>query len=709
MRYLPYVYFLRIPLLFAIAVVILPVTGLWLAQPTIGGFFDLDFWGTAVVSIAALLLSSVLSINTNLVLLYGRARFFAAKLSPEALKTSWSIGALGIPRIARGFIVFYAICGLFVIAGAIKGPAGSQDQLVRGAAAGLGVLVFLVILLVSVGLWTHAGAAATVWFAKRLEWTPWGYLRLKPGIDPEDPEARRRGWPFLDPPKLLAGHGLALLMLGVFVLFYAMFAFGRYVHLSGIANFKPEQWWIGTPTLGSVILLLILLALILSSLAYLLDRYRVPVLLPLAAVATIGAQFAQSDHYYEVVQLKDDQTFTPLSALTPRAGGLKDGVILVAASGGGIHAAAWTARVLGGLVKELNDDRFSRSIAAISSVSGGSAGSLYFVHAYEDGRVDPSLAGRIFQAGAASSLDDTAWGLVYPDVWRSVAPFLLSARVDRGWAMETSWQNQMETVREVETSVGWPTLGGWREDARKGLRPSVIFNTTLVETGERFLFPTVDLAPAPGRRSFHDLVGYGGLDLRANTAARLSATFPYVTPVSRAACCPPQSQRFHIADGGYYDNFGISSIVELVHQAAEKGRPVARILIVQIRLAPDVGGYGTARGQRGWFFQAFAPILTLYKMRDAAQASRNVIELGLLKEALAAREENKRIDVQVATFSYIKPANERCKPQASGVAPAEPLSWHLTKANIEDIHDTWKAYVCEGTEIGKVKAFLGGS
>jgi len=96
-------------------------------------------------------------------------------------------------------------------------------------------------------------------------------------------------------------------------------------------------------------------------------------------------------------------------------------------------------------------------------------------------------------------------------------------------------------------------------------------------------------------------------------------------------------------------------------------------------------------------------------MRDAAQASRNVIELGLLKEALAERAEDKRIDIHVAAFPYVKPENQRCKGKRSDAAPAEPLSWHLTTANIEDIHDTWKAYVCEGTEIGKVKAFLGGS
>jgi hypothetical protein len=235
----------------------------------------------------------------------------------------------------------------------------------------------------------------------------------------------------------------------------------------------------------------------------------------------------------------------------------------------------------------------------------------------------------------------------------------------------------------------------------------LIFNTTLVETGERFLFSTVDLASAAGRRSFHDVTGYKDLDVRVNTAARLSATFPYVTPVSRAACCPPKSQRFHFGDGGYYDNFGISSLVELIRQAtASGGRPVPRILLLQIRLSPE-GGYGVASGRRGWFFQAFAPLMTLLKMRDAAQASRNQTELELLKENLEARPETSGVKLTVVQFPYQKPRKPGCEPKPGEHPPEQPLSWHLTKANVDDIDATWKAYVCEGTAIGRVRQFLG--
>ncbi len=246
-------------------------------------------------------------------------------------------------------------------------------------------------------------------------------------------------------------------------------------------------------------------------------------------------------------------TRPPADALRSHPGVAPDSAIVVATSGGGIQAAAWTARVLTGLVAAGEQaglhDHFSQSIRAISSVSRGSVGTLYFVNAYRDGTFDPGMVDHVFDSAAASSLDDVAWGLVYPDMFRSVAPLLLSRRIDRGWALERAWLKHLAVPFDSS-----PSLGTWRADARKHLRPAVIFNTTLVETGERFLFPTVDMQRSSGRHSFHDVAGYESLDLSAVTAARLSASFTYVTPVSRALCCPPRQHRYHVADGGYYDN-----------------------------------------------------------------------------------------------------------------------------------------------------------
>jgi hypothetical protein len=704
MRYVPYVYFLRIPLFLAVALVLLPFVGLLTAQPTIDGFFDLDWPGVFDVSLAACLFGAMLSVTTCLVLLYGRLRFFAAPLSEEDLASVWYIGPLGIPRAARLFIVGYALCVAVLLVGAVIGPGAPPGKSGRAAAASAAVAVFFIVLYGVARAWAALTSAATTWIAKRLTWTPWGYLKLS-YVRPERCDVDHHEWPFVEPPELLPGHGFALCIAALSALFYALFAFGRYWRLSRIESNQPGGgFWIGMPTLGSIILLLSLFLLVVGALAFLLDRYRIPVILPIAFLLVLTAQFGESDHFYDVVKLTRTQPYPVSESLIPRTGGSKDGVILIATAGGGIHAAAWTARVLSGLVEEIKDDRFAKSIAAISSVSGGSVGTLFFTHAYDQGRVDASLTEKIFEAAAASSLDDTAWGLVYPDVWRCIAPFLLSSRLDRGWAMETAWLEQLSNIRRVNS---WPTLGEWRDDARAGLRPALIFNSTLVETGERFLFSTVDLEKANTRRALHDLDGYADLDLRANTAARLSATFPWVTPVSRASCCPPRSQRFHVADGGYYDNFGMSSIAELIRQGTANQAAASRILIIQIRLAPE-GGYGTAKGSRGWFFQAFAPITTLVKMRDAAQASRNQIELDLLTDNLKRRSDAHAVQISQVQFPYKKPDTRCGEPRKSRTDPPEqPLSWHLTPANIDDIRDTWKQYVCTGKEIADIKSFLG--
>ena len=83
----------------------------------------------------------------------------------------------------------------------------------------------------------------------------------------------------------------------------------------------------------------------------------------------------------------------------------------VAASGGGIRAAGWTAQVLTGLHREVPD--FTRSLRLISAVSGGSVGAMYFVGAFNgpNGPPDTTL-GNILERrrGAVLGEDGTRRG-----------------------------------------------------------------------------------------------------------------------------------------------------------------------------------------------------------------------------------------------------------------------------------------------------------
>ncbi len=97
---------------------------------------------------------------------------------------------------------------------------------------------------------------------------------------------------------------------------------------------------------------------------------------------------------------------------------------------------------------------------------------------------------------------------------------------------------------------------------------------------------------------------------------------------------------------------------------------------------------------RGWFFQSFAPLETLYKMRSAAQYSRDETEFALLQQTLAAR----CVTLDRVSFPY-EIADDPTRP-------APPLSWHLTPIDISRIQNTWNAYKNDKQAISRVISFL---
>src|SRR5579859_4396420 len=166
MRFVPYLYFLRIPILFAL---ILPLLRLWIGaepNPMIGGFFDLTNGEVFVVCLGAFLYCAALSVAATLVLLYGRERFFAAQLTPADLapKRLW---LLTVPKAAIRPIVGFAVCVLVLIAGVVEG-VDSTYWLARGLYALAALLVFIVILFLVTAAWHQTSSDKTRFIARRL-------------------------------------------------------------------------------------------------------------------------------------------------------------------------------------------------------------------------------------------------------------------------------------------------------------------------------------------------------------------------------------------------------------------------------------------------------------------------------------------------------------------------------------------------------------
>ncbi len=478
--------------------------------------------------------------------------------------------------------------------------------------------------------------------------------------------------------------------------------FGFYVAGAYLLSPNRPAWMPGEiPVLLTVLLLLTMACLLLSWTAAVVDVMRIPVFLSFFVVLFISFQLFDKDHYYRPITPAAGLAAAPLTpeqlierwsrdhAADPTAP-----MVVVATSGGGITAARWTADVLTRLQHEIGTP-FGDSIVLVSSVSGGSVGSMYFIDRYRDGNspAPDDLCG-IKDAAAASSLGATSWGFLYRDIW-SILPGMPGEK-DRGWALERAWSRPM---RDDEA-----TLHAWRDDARDGWRPVPVFNATAVETGRRFLLTPLSFGDRGANEqrvwdaeNFNDL--YPSWDLPIVSAARLSATFPWVSPIARPARDTVDDRRaYHLADGGYFDNHGVATAVDFLRtlkreldasgvatgdDRGDAGRP--KVLLIQIRAA--AAPVRDADDGDGFTYAVAGPGVAMLQVRAAAQVARNEVELELLRESWPAA-----IDFHTEIFD---------------VGPAGPLSWHLTAADIDELEGVWAHNGGLDETLRRVKALFG--
>jgi hypothetical protein len=184
-------------------------------------------------------------------------------------------------------------------------------------------------------------------------------------------------------------------------------------------------------------------------------------------------------------------------------------------------------------------------------------------------------------------------GLAYTDFIRAVTPFFLTdVYRDRAEGLDRAWvSNAKELNASYSEILKGATLRGWQKDVARGELPAVIFNATIIETGERLAFSTTASSACLSKdgpttcAAFQDFSSiYEGADIAITTAVRLSSAFPFISPPARplpAARLPAgkplaAGQRkpsggengfmnLHLADGGYYDNSGVAALVQWLH------------------------------------------------------------------------------------------------------------------------------------------------
>jgi hypothetical protein len=534
------------------------------------------------------------------------------------------------------------------------------------------------------------------------------------------------------------------------------------------------------PVLATILIICCFTLWAFGGLAFLLDRYRIPVFTSFLVIIFLPKIFhwTYGEHYFLAVD-RPDMTVIPSSpaqAVTLRTQDPSDPLIVITATGGGIHAAAWTTEILGRLEQEFANDptlysvlpdakhyNFHDHVLLASGVSGGSVGVMSYLLEYTS--PSPSFdRERMTGAAACSSIEDVAWGLEYYDLVRLVSNVWFSRSgippPDRTWALTKAFSRNLNSplCKAYEAKPPGsvpPSLNGETLTLGKGAAllqarelPAFTLNTTAVETGGRFLLSNYQVSKnytagsdlLPSESFLHtygepcegsDHMGYA--DLPIATAARLSATFPYVSSASRV----PQKYAkyaYHFVDGGYYDNDGTASAIEFLNAALSKPSPSAprdpcvgpdpalattrsnathtstkdgenqgsgqpetpplAILLIEIRNGDDLDPLSNVddynfqthpENKHLWtaLSQLAAPPGALWKAGHESVTRRNRLGLCLLETTYLDRLVIHHV---VFNFDPAAPSPEQ-KKERSGKDIIQPLNWHLTAAELKQIRD----------------------
>ncbi len=243
------------------------------------------------------------------------------------------------------------------------------------------------------------------------------------------------------------------------------------------------------------------------------------------------------DHYIRWIQQRQTQNDDSIP------------VILVAAQGGGVRSSYWTAQVLSEMQTSVKD--FDKHTYAYSTVSGGTLGVATYKSLLREGETElHSKVHRILSKDFLSPV--TSW-LVVPDLVQKFLPFPIYS-LDRAKALEYSWE-------EAARIDGKDLLSKGFINSTKNDDCVYLYNSTHAENGFTTLISNVKVDPLVFNNK-EDLFDVIRTDIPQSTAVSLSSRFPFLTPPAQIIDYKGRKWG-NIVDGGYVENMGASSMLEL--------------------------------------------------------------------------------------------------------------------------------------------------
>jgi hypothetical protein len=250
-------------------------------------------------------------------------------------------------------------------------------------------------------------------------------------------------------------------------------------------------------------------------------------------------------------------------------------VIFIAAEGGALRTGAFTAMMLSKLQDQF--PQFHKYIYCYSGVSGGTLGTNFFNaelmrHLNDQDTTRYSYATEKFFKN--DFLAPVTGKLVFGEVLNYFIPIHIE-RMDRAIAMENIWEYAWGRIYPAEKKNALSQ--SFSEMIKPGL-PAIFINTTEVETGLQCVWSNVEINSLPLYQQ-RDLYKRVNKQLAYSTAINLSTRFPLVSPGAAFFYNVNNGKdsveiRRHFVDGGYYENKGAETLLQVLRSLRLKNVPV---------------------------------------------------------------------------------------------------------------------------------------
>ncbi len=358
----------------------------------------------------------------------------------------------------------------------------------------------------------------------------------------------------------------------------------------------------------------------------------------------------------------------------------KPKLVILNVSGGGLRSALWTTKVLQSLDSAI--EGFYPGLHLMVGSSGGMLGASYYRQLkYQqsfDSLVYPHHTKHLERMGA-DLLNPVAFSLAVNDLFLRFRRFDYESHtylVDRGKAFDD---------KLVENSNGFlaGTLGDWAQAEKQSDAPLLILSPTVIGDGRKMLMSNQGLSFLTYSKPFkglnvkkeYDAVEFKRLfakqgyeRLRFATALRMSASFPYITPLVNLPSNPP----IELIDAGARDNEGFELALRYVLKMKKWIKQhTSGVVFVQVKAnRPDEIPI-VEEGQTN-FDQLVKPIGGIVQSFHNLQ----IYNKALLMELISEQETFSMDLVRFSLFSK--------EDQLS-------LSWHLTEAEKRYVVGAMKA------------------